>query len=150
VLTSAWTITGVVLTLVLLGLVPLVWRRWGAITGLHVVAFALLPAAFGMTGLLTLIGRLGRAIGSFATHLVFSPTVWFGFALIGASVLIEALARALRSRGVGTQGGSAAEPARSGPAVGTKPRAVEPARRKPAADDEFADIEEILRRRGIS
>jgi hypothetical protein len=149
VLTSAWTITGVVLTLVLLALVPMVWRRWGAIPGLHMTAFALLPAAFGMTGLLTLIGRLGRAIGSFATHLVFSPTVWFGFSLIGASVLIEGLVRVLRNRGVGTQGG-ARKPATQSPAVGGKPRAVEPARRKPAADDEFADIEEILRRRGIS
>lgn len=154
-LTSLWTIVGLIITAVMLGFVPYAWRNRGSVFALRLAAIALLPAAFAMTGLLTLMGRIGRAVSSFVTHLVFSPVVWLGAAMLGAAVLLEVTARAVRTRGGGGRPDQAdAKPRPTGSTAApisrkSEPAAIDRSRRAPAADDEFADIEELLRRRGI-
>jgi hypothetical protein len=155
VLTSLWTFVGVTASAVLVAFVPFAWRRRGPVFGLRMAAFALLPAGLAMTGLLTLGGRLGRAFSSFVTHLVFSPVVWFGFTMLGVSVLLALTAQAVRRRGIGAPAPSASSSRGSGSTaapVGARPAApaLDRKRKAPAAADEFADIEELLRRRGIS
>ena len=152
-LTSLWTIVGLIVTVVLLGLVPFAWRGRGPVFALRLAAIALLPAAFAMTGILTLIGRIGRAVSSFVTHLVFSPVVWLGAAMIGASILLEVTARALRTRQgeEGPKRGGNTRAARGSTATSGQgaPASIGRSRSAPAAGDEFADIEELLKRRGI-
>lgn len=148
---SPWVIAGLVLSAALLVSTPYVWRRRGALFGLRWLAAGLLPAGLALAGLLTLVGRIGNAVASFVSRFVFSPTVWVGWALLGAAVVVWVVAGLVRDRGGGEaaarpeQVGSGEDGARrSSRAVGRKPD-----RTVSETDDEFADVEEILRRRGI-
>ncbi|MFC5910626.1 hypothetical protein ACFP3V_25845, partial [Streptacidiphilus monticola] len=61
-------------------------------------ALALVPAGLYLTGLVTMFRKVGEAIGSWATHLVFDPRVWAGFAMLGAAVLLLLATGLLRRR----------------------------------------------------
>ena len=78
-------------------------------------------------------------------HLAFSPTVWLGVALAGTAVVCLVVSGALRERGRGLAPakGTARRP---GPDRGLP--AAE--RAEPAIDDDLAEIEAILKKRGIS
>jgi hypothetical protein len=132
---TTWIALG--LTLTLLGLIAgaVVWRRRGAASGLRVVAWSLLPAAAGLTGVLRLFADIAGSVGAWAVRLVFSPVVWLGIAVAGVSVLLFAVSAGLRRRGGGRPAGPAAVESRPGRA---------------GADDDLADIEAILRKHGIS
>jgi hypothetical protein len=126
------------------------FRRRGAAAGVRGAAYTLLPAAAFLTGTLEMFSEIGGSVADWATHLVFSPTVWLGIMLAGVSVVLFGVSGALRSRQVGE-----AKPRRD-KAVGesAKPRGRElpGAGRKgePAIDDDMAEIEAILRKRGIT
>lgn len=108
------------------------YRRRGLAAAARGAAFVLLPFAALFTGTLTLLMRLIDALTLWATGLVFSPMMWVGLILLAASIGLFALARVLPSRA-----------AKRGTAPPT-PKAVE------AADPEMAEIEAILRSRGIT
>ncbi|MFI2609057.1 hypothetical protein [Kitasatospora sp. NPDC018619] len=119
-------------------------------------AVALLPAGLYLTGLFPLASTIGREFADWATKLVLDPRVWTGIALLGVSaVLLVATRWAGRRGAAAVEGGperlAAAGPAPERPAVAPTPKAT----KKPAAakrEDglgDFADIEEILRKRGI-
>lgn len=151
--TITWQALTAILTL--LGLVGTVafWRRRGPVAGLRMLAVALLPAAAYLTGTLRLLWRIGDAVVDWAARFVLSPTVWLGIALAGVSVLLYLVAGALARRGVGSP-----RPARTDSGASTELPASPsqpPARpagttKAPAADDDMADIEAILKRHGIS
>ncbi|MFH8382280.1 hypothetical protein ACH4E7_15235 [Kitasatospora sp. NPDC018058] len=117
-------------------------------------AVALLPAGLYLTGLFPLASTIGREFADWAAKLVFDPRVWTGIVLLGVSAVLL-----LTTRWVGRRDaveGAPERPAAAGaaperPAVARAPKAP----KKPAAgkrDDglgDFADIEEILRKRGI-
>jgi len=141
----------------------LAFRRRGAASGLRVTAWALLPMAAYLTGALQTLWQIGTAAVRFVTGLVLSPQVWAGVILAGLSVLLFLVSGVLRRRGAGTRRPAArasGEAAAGGAAAGGAQRRAaspsEPTRplprpdRKPPADDDFAEIEEILKRRGIS
>lgn len=135
----------------------LLLRRRGAAAGLRLAAWSLIPMAAYLTGALPTLWRVGTALVGFVTGLVLSPSVWAGVALTGLAVVLWLVSGVLRGRG------RAAKPAKPRPeapasqtpavtrgtSTGAIGRAAEPAK-KPAADDDFSDIEEILKRRGIS
>jgi hypothetical protein len=121
----------------------LAWRRWGIGAGLRGVALSLLPPAAYLTGLFQLVWRIGGAALDWALGLAFSPAVWIGVALLGFSAVLYAVSARLRARAPRRRG-------RVSPAAAANREVAPPARTAPAADNEFADIEEILRRRGIS
>ncbi|MFB7128074.1 hypothetical protein DR950_13545 [Kitasatospora xanthocidica] len=120
-------------------------------------AVALLPAGLYLTGLFPLASTIAREFADWATRLVFDPRVWTGIALLGVSAVLL-----VTTRWVGRRGGTAVEsaperPAAAGPAP-ERPAVAAPApkaAKKPAAGKredglgDFADIEEILRKRGI-
>jgi hypothetical protein len=145
---SPWWIAGVSLSIALLALAPLAWRRLGARRGLRWLAVAIVPAGLAMSGLAVMLGRIGLAVGRFFSGFVFSPFVWAGFALLGGAVALEFAARAMGARGMGGASGetTANRPAEAGQ--------IEPSRKVPSTrapvDDDMADIEELLRRRGIT
>jgi hypothetical protein len=123
------------------------FRRRGVASGLRGAGLTLLPAAAWMTGTLEMFTDIAGTVGDWATHLVFSPTVWAGIVLAGISVLLFGASSALRGRGRGGKPGVAPGPEgrRDKKAL---PKASGPG--APAIDDDMADIEAILRKRGIT
>ncbi|MEU8804569.1 hypothetical protein [Spirillospora sp. NPDC048819] len=117
-----------------------VYRRRGAGTGLRGAALSLVPLAAALTG-----------VTEFFVDLAFSPVKWAGVAVAGLAVLLYMTSGAMISRRAGAAGGGKA-------AAGgeTKPagRSAKPKRSvegpAPGGDPEMAEIEKILRERGIS
>lgn len=117
-------------------------RHRGFAAAVRGAGLTLLPLAAWMTGLLQVFGSVTHAFVHFFTRLVFSPVVWLGmivfvvaFVLIGASRVVS--------------GRQEPEPkTRTRP---EKPKAVGRASKSdPLIDDEMAEIQAILKRRGIS
>jgi len=125
------------------------FRNRGVASGLRGAGLTLLPAAAWLTGTMEMFTEIGGSIADWATHLALSPTVWAGIVLAGGSGLLLFASGVLRSRGLG--GSRQARPAvgraeAARPAVGPAPEK----RGKPAIDDDLADIEALLRKRGIT
>jgi hypothetical protein len=145
--------------LTIIGLVAswFAWRRRGAGAGLRGVAWSLLPVAAYLTGAIEMLWKMGTAVSSFAASFIFSPKVWSGVIVAGASALLFVVSGALRRRRgkaaakvapSGAAGLPAAKPGNSlAPAQG---RAVKAKAGKGDDDDEFGDVAQILRRHGIS
>ncbi|MGH1562929.1 hypothetical protein [Mumia sp. DW29H23] len=124
------------------------WRAWKAGDRPAVVrriGWALVPWALWLVGALKLVVRIGSAVADWAAGFVFRPSVWLGIAVaIVAVVLIVIGSRGrTKARAVGSKG----SPAK--PAVGGAKAAPAKRAKGGAEDDEFADIEDILRRHGI-
>jgi hypothetical protein len=140
------------LTLTLLGGIWtwFAFRRRGLASGLRGVALTLLPLAAYLTKTLRMFTRIGDAIGEWAGSLVFNPFVWSGIILFVISGGLFVLSGAMSARGIGTRGR-----APRGAKADTKPSALPgPGKRgdrgAPAIDDDMAEIEALLRKRGIS
>ena len=129
----------------------LAFRRRGLASGLRGAGLTLLPAAAWLTGTLEMFTEIGGSVVDWATHLVFSPVVWAGVVLAGLSVVLLGVSGALRARGIGGK-----EARRPGPAPVTDPGARRPRLGRgsspsaPPVDDDMADIEALLRKRGIT
>ena len=135
------------------------WRRKSPRAGVRMLAWAVLPMAFYLTGLADLAERIGSAFTKFGASFVFSPQTWLGVIIAGVAVLLLVVSGGLpkvpRRKGSKAvkQDGSAPEATR-GKSAGPQALTTGTGRtRKQAAadsDDDMADIEAILRRRGIS
>lgn len=148
---AAWTALAVTLT-ALGGLYTVwAWRRRGPAPALRGAALTLLVPAAYLTRTLRMFTRIVDAVGDWALSLVFSPTVWVGVVLAGISAVLFVVSGMLSSRGIGVRG-SAPDRDRTGRsgsrALGEQGQPE--AKGKPAIDDDLADIEAILRKRGIS
>jgi hypothetical protein len=146
----------------------LVMRRRGLGAGLRGAAWSLLPIAAYLTGSIEMFWKMGVAIGDFAKGFAFSPRVWSGIAVAGLAVVLFVVSGPLRRRSVkpgkaqqavGPDGEAAKRPAvSSGGQLATRPAAVAAAapvkgrRGKNSGDDDddLGDVEDILRRHGIS
>ncbi|HEV2933589.1 MAG TPA: cellulose synthase [Streptosporangiaceae bacterium] len=146
----------------------LVMRRRGLGSGLRVAAWSLLPLAAYLTGSVPMFWKIGVAIGDFAKGFVFSPKVWAGVALAGLAVVLLMVARPLRKRSVAggqdqqalgsAQGTTRTLSAAAGGQVATRPDPTVPAKAPAKArrgknaddDDDLGDVEDILRRHGIT
>lgn len=149
----------------------LVMRRRGLGSGLRVAAWSLLPLAAYLTGSVPMFWKIGVAIGDFAKGFVFSPKVWAGVAVAGLTVVLLMVARPLRKRSVpagqdkqpaaatakiplgSAHGATRTLPAATGRQLATRPEPAAPAkarRGKNADDDDLGDVEDILRRHGIT
>jgi hypothetical protein len=132
----------------------------------RIAAASLLPVGLAMAGLVTLGRRVGTAIGDWAAGLVFKPTVWTGFAVLACSALLYGITRLFAGRAAGGEERRAPEGVTGGPAAalpggrtsaGAGARtgadgAKVKAKRRGSGDSglsDFADVEEILKRRGI-
>ncbi len=99
----------------------------------------LLPVGLLLTGTLTLRLRVLDAIATWATRLVFSPSVWLGLGIVVVAVGLIVGGRSLERRSGGA-GDAAPKQA---------PHEVE-AGGGSTGDPELDEIEALLRRRGIS
>ena len=129
------------------------FRNRGLASGTRALGFTLLPLAAYLTKTLQMFTGIASEIGDWATHLVFSPVVWAGVILAGVSVLLIGVSGRLRAREVGP-----ATDRRAGKKADQRAdkKALPPAgpggKGKPALaeDDDMAEIEALLRKRGIS
>ncbi|HSR85772.1 MAG TPA: cellulose synthase [Streptosporangiaceae bacterium] len=150
--TSGWagpvfiavTVAGLILS-------GIAWRKKGARSGIRGVAWSLLPIAAWLTHALPLLGRIVSAIVQFAGAVVLSPRVWLGVILVGVSAVLF-----LVSGGIPLVGWRKRHKAvKDQPREGGQPTAsLERARGKSAikaeAEDEMADVRDILKKHGIS
>jgi hypothetical protein len=154
----------------------LVMRRRGLRAGLRAVAWSLLPLAAYLTGAIEMFWKMGAAVGDFAKGFVFSAQVWAGIALAGLAVVLfivsgsvrrrsakqgqdkravgsgPASPAAPRSAGAAGQLATRPDPALAGGATGQARAPVKAPKGKKADDDDddLGDIEDILRRHGIT
>lgn len=144
---TTWGALAVVLTLAGGGYTYWAFRQRGAAAGTRGAALTLLPVAAWLTGTLRMLTRIVDAVVDWATSLVFSPAVWLGVGLAGLSVVLFFLAGLLRSRSP-----EAAQETPSATTAGRKKKL--PAARRPepgpVVEDDLADVEAILKRRGIT
>jgi hypothetical protein len=149
-----------------------VMRRRGLGAGLRAVAWSLLPLAAYLTGSVKMFWKIGVSIADFAKGFVFSTEVWSGIAVAALAALLFVVSGPLRrrrgkrgERGERGQGQKAVGAAatrtagreiapRTAPVAGT-PSAQTPVKArkgKNAADDDddLGDVEDILRRHGIT
>ena len=118
------------------------FRRRAIASGVRGIGLTLLPLAAYLTDTLRMFTRIVDAVGDWAGGLVLSPKVWVGIVVAGVAVLAFAAARAIDAR----------RPRRTTPAG--EPARLERGREDRGApavqDDDLADIEALLRKRGIS
>jgi len=147
----------------------LVMRRRGLGSGLRGAAWSLLPLAAYLTGAVKMFWQIGVAIADFAKGFAFSAEVWSGIAVAGVAALLFVVSGPLRRR-QGKRGGRGQDQQAVGAAttrtagrdiaprtasVATTPSAQTPVKArkgKNAADDDddLGDVEDILRRHGIT
>jgi hypothetical protein len=139
-------------------------RRRGAGAGLRGAAWSLLPLAAYLTGAVEMLWRIGTAIADWVGGFVFSPRVWAGVIVVALAVLLFMISGPLRRRtadrsarvegagrrAVGPTTATGQQPAAERGALERSSAGRAAAKGKADADDEFAEVEEILRRRGIS
>ena len=122
------------------------FRSRGFVAGLRGAGFTIIPVALLLTDTLQMVSKIGSAIGDWAVHLAFSPVNWLGIILAVLSVTCFVAAGFLSERGVG---GAKAEEKKDRKALpkgkGTKKQPV-----LADADPEMAEIEALLRKRGIT
>lgn len=128
------------LTLVGLVLTVPVARRRGPRAAVRVAAWALVPTALWLTGLIDLLETLVETTVSFAVGLVFSPLVWAGVGLFALTAVLLVVAPRLPGRPGAASGGKQVQGSTTPPAVSGRDQ----------VDAEMAEIEELLRRRGIT
>lgn len=122
------------------------YQRRGLAAGLKGAGITLLPLAAYLTKTLQMFTRIVDAVADWATSLAFSPVVWLGVILAGMGVLLFGAGRMLDGRRKDEEPKSRRDKSKA-PGELAPGR---PGRGEPAIDDDLADIEAILKKRGIS
>lgn len=146
--------------------VALAWRRGHRGRVVQGIGLALAPTALYFTGLLSLLWNAVVATAGWASRILFTPAVWFGITLLGVCVVLWVIGGLLAKRSAGRApaladrkrpglpaaksraGGQAGSPAK-GQARG-QARGQAPAKQAAPVDDDMAEIEAILKSRGIN
>ena len=157
ILATSLTLVGV------LGVV-LSFRRGRRGHPLQVLALALLPAALYLTGLLQLVWDAVVAVVRWAGSNVFDLAAWVGFGVLGLCVVLWVVgglvvrrspsAKETRAARAARAAGKAPAPVETGrgsatPAGGRGPAKRSGAKQAPPQDDDMAEIEALLKSRGI-
>lgn len=139
------------------------WRKGSRGRVVQGIGVALAPVALYLTGLLRLVWDAIVAVVGWATSIVFSPVMWVGISLLGLCVVLWVVGGVLTRRAA-PRSSTPAVAGSSAPAVAsgrsssaaasrrTTTKAAPAKGKAPAADidPELAEIEAILKNRGIS
>lgn len=118
------------------------------------IGLALLPVALYLSGLLGLVWDAVVAVGRWASSTVLSPTIWAGFALLAVCVVLWVVggivARRTPKRTRADRKAAPAAGAGTAKAVSGRPSGnAQQQKQAPAQDDDMAEIEALLKSRGI-
>ena len=139
---TTWAALALTLTIIGAALSWVAWRRRGLAAGIRGLAWTLVPVAAWLTGTLKLAVNIVNDVTDWAARLVFSPSVWLGIIVAGASAGLFVLSGFLRSRRRVKDGTPT-------PAVSARSK-PKPKRKQHESDlDDMADIEAILKKHGI-
>lgn len=119
------------------------FRRRGLVSGMRALGFTLLPIAAYLTKTLQLLTNIVDEVADWAVHLALSPVVWLGIVLGGVGVTLIVVSGMMRSRRLGKAQDGSAKELPSGRAASRPAVAAD-------TDPEMAEIEALLRKRGIS
>ncbi|MGW9553076.1 cellulose synthase [Nocardiopsis sp. NPDC055551] len=140
-----------------------VWRRKGLAFGLRGLAWSMLPLVAGLLGLMNVIMQFVLGLFGVLAGLVFNPIVWAGVALVPLMVILYVASGFMKARGIGvkqpgakdktSEGGDAPAGGQgalaAGPAKPTAGQVKAPPQKKSGGDEDFDDIEALLRKHGI-
>ncbi|MFC8509122.1 hypothetical protein ACFU3J_18770 [Streptomyces sp. NPDC057411] len=127
-----------------LGIAAVTAYRRKFLSAARIAAYSLVPLGLVMTGAV-----------AWLANTAFSPTAWAGFGVLGAAWLLFSSTRAVERRRAGRgaavagAGREAVAPAASAPPLGGGQRAAAPKAQAKAPDEDFSDIEAILKKHGI-
>ncbi|MFF2326348.1 MULTISPECIES: hypothetical protein [unclassified Streptomyces] len=139
-----------------LGIAAVTAYRKRFLSAARIAAYSLVPIGLVLTGVV-----------EWVVGIAFKPSVWIGFGLLAVAWLLFMGTRAIERRGVGTRKerkaaaraarDGAIAPAASAPTTGamlpaTQTRArpeAKPKQRSASSDEDFSDIEAILKKHGI-
>ncbi|MEV8594134.1 hypothetical protein [Streptomyces sp. NPDC052012] len=133
-----------------LGIAAVTAYRKRFLAAARIAAYALIPVGLVMTGVV-----------EWLADTAFSPTAWAGFGVLGLSWVIFMTTRAVERRRGGTRkerkaARAATEPGAVAPAAsapslasGSRPATRPKAKAASGGDDDFSDIEAILKKHGI-
>jgi hypothetical protein len=153
-----WPVAGV-LTVIGLVLTVLLWRRRGPGAGMRMLGVSFLPGAIVLIGLQDVLKELWKSLARFVTNILFAPQIWVGLGMAAAGVVCLIIGNRLTVRklkggttAADTSGGTATAPdARSTSTGAAKPKQVAAKNPKePTGLEGMEDIDEILKRRGIT
>jgi hypothetical protein len=125
------------------------FRNRGTASGLRGAGLTLLPPAAWLTGTLQMFTEIGGSVLDWATDLVLSPQVWAGVVLAGLSVVLLVVSGVLRGRAL-ARGDEPEDAVAGGSPRRELPKQAERSGEPAITDDDMSEVEEILRRRGIS
>ncbi len=144
----------------LLGVIvtAIAWRRGNKGRVVQGIGVVLAPIALYFAGLLTLVWNAVVAVVGWAARIVFTPLVWLGISMLGVCLVLWVVGGIVAKRTGGKE--KAADPAapkqvagpgRTAAVTAGKPAAAQPKQKQQQApvDDDLAEIEELLKKRGI-
>jgi len=141
--------------LTLLGLIITVfaWRRGNRGRVMQGLALALAPLALYLSGLLRLLWDGGVALVRWAGNVVLSPQIWAGLGLLALCLVLWVVGGVVARRFPGRRRERASKEAVAAPAGRPAVTQAAPANRgkqqQAPVDDEMAEIEALLKSRGI-
>ncbi len=144
-LTAALTVAGAIWTWI-------AFRRRGAANGLRAMGFTLLPAAAWLTGTLEMVVEIAGSVTDWATGLVFNVLTWSGVGLAGLALVLFVVSGFIRDRQLARAQATGGTPATGSPSPKRRDELPPSSARTKGGspiDDEMADIEALLKKRGI-
>ncbi|MFF0435822.1 hypothetical protein ACFYU9_26865 [Streptomyces sp. NPDC004327] len=127
-----------------LGIAAVTAFRKKYLAAARIAAYALVPLGLVMTGAV-----------QWLADTAFSPVAWAGFGVLGAAWLLLSSTRAVERRRAGRaettagEGRGAVAPAASAPSLGAGRRGPTAKPQAKTGDEDFSDIEAILKKHGI-
>jgi hypothetical protein len=137
--------------LTLLGVIAtgIAWRRGNKGRVIQGVGLALAPVALYFSGLLRLLWDGAVAIGGWASKIIFSPAVWFGLSTLGLCIVLWVVGGIVARRFPGRKTTAPAATGSDSAPAGLPARRKGAARTQEPVDPELAEIEALLKSRGI-
>ena len=133
----------------LLGVIAtgIAWRRGNKGRVIQGIGLALAPIALYFSGLLRLLWNAAVALGTWASKIILSPSVWFGLSLLGLCIVLWVVGGVIGRRSAAKAKEVSKQPTAS--ALPAKKGAAKSGRSQPPIDEEMAEIEALLKSRGI-